>query len=246
MLQRILWITFGAFFWVALAWATKSGISPEDQVRKIVKEHFPAVPLDELTVAPLAGLYQVTSGGLVFYLSMDGHYLFSGEILDLTANKKNVTESARQTARVSLLSKIDPESYVVFAPKEPQYTVTVFTDFDCGYCKQLHGQIPALNKMGIAVRYAAFPREGKGSVGFQKAEQVWCAADKKRAFQEMEKQGKVSGDLTVCKSPVENYLKMGVSMGVSGTPTIILNDGTLIPGFVPPDKLLELVKAAGK
>ena len=49
----------------------------------------------------------------------------------------------------------------------------IFTDIDCGYCRKLHKEVPELNRLGVAVRYLAYPRAGIGSISYDKAVSAW-------------------------------------------------------------------------
>ena len=70
---------------------------------------------------------------------------------------------------------------IVFAPEAPDYTVSVFTDVECGYCRKLHEDIAEYNRLGIAIEYLAFPRMGPASEDFSKMVAVWCASDRRAA-----------------------------------------------------------------
>ena len=132
----------------------------------------------------------------------------------------------------------------MFPASQAKYRVTVFTDIDCGYCRELHRHIDQYNAAGITVRYVAFPRAGEGSASFKKAENVWCAADRKAAMTTA-KAGKDNPD-KVCDNPVAEQMHAGEGLGVSGTPAILLDDGRLLPGYVPPDELKRVLdKPAG-
>src|SRR3546814_15267716 len=84
--------------------------------------------------------------------------------------------------RVELLRDIPLEDRIVFAPKDPRYTVTVFTDVECGYCRKLHGEIAQINAQGIAVQYVEFQRMGLRSEAFRKLVSYWLPADTKTAL----------------------------------------------------------------
>ena len=71
---------------------------------------------------------------------------------------------------------------IVFGPANAKHTITVFTDFDCPWCRRLHSQIAEYNKLGIRVRYMFFPRTGPHTESWAKAEAVWCAEDRKATF----------------------------------------------------------------
>jgi thiol:disulfide interchange protein DsbC len=123
----------------------------------------------------------------------------------------------------------------VFAPANPKYTVTVFTDVECAYCRKFHSQIEDYNRQGIAVQYLAFPRAGIGSDDYKKMVSVWCAADPKKALTDAKNDRPVVA--RECKNPVTAQYNLGQRVGLTGTPMVIAGDGTLLGGYVPPDKL---------
>src|SRR5690606_5924998 len=84
--------------------------------------------------------------------------------------------------RRQALAGVPKEERIVFAPPNPVYTVTVFTDVECGYCRRMHDQIAEYNRQGIAVEYLAFPRMGMASQDFRDMVSVWCAPDRRQAL----------------------------------------------------------------
>ena len=96
--------------------------------------------------------------------------------------RKNLSEGALAKMRKELLKTIPVSERIVFAPANPKYTVSVFTDVECGYCRKLHSEIAEYNRQGIAVQYLAFPRMGLGSDDYKKMVSVWCAPDRRKAL----------------------------------------------------------------
>ena len=174
--------------------------------------------------------------GDIVYATSDGKYLIQGRVIDMDT-REDLTEGAKSDIRKELMGDIDPAQQIVFAPKEPDYELTVFTDIDCGYCRKLHEQVPEYNKEGISIRYMAFPRAGVGSRSFEKAVSVWCADDQQgamtsaKAGQEM--------DPAQCDNPVADQYRLGIALGVTGTPALLTPEGQLIPGYVPPAQLRQ-------
>ena len=130
---------------------------------------------------------------------------------------------------------------VVFSPPQPKYTVTVFTDVDCPYCRALHSQIADYNKLGVRVRYVFFPRSGPGTESWHKAEQIWCSTDRKAALTQA-KLGKALSAKVCANTPVEQEYELGKAVGLEGTPGIVAANGTMVGGYLPPDKLVEQLK----
>ncbi len=194
---------------------------------------------DSISPTAIPGLYEVLIGGQVLYLSEDGRFALQGDLLDLSA-RDNLTENRRGELRGKAIEAVGENNMVVFAPEEPaKYTVTVFTDIDCGYCRKMHSQIAAYNKEGIKVRYLMFPREGVGSDSFDKAVTVWCSDDRREAITKAKRGENI--ERKTCDNPVQAQYELGQKLGVRGTPSLILEDGEMIPGYVPPTQLAELL-----
>ena len=139
-----------------------------EQARKNIQKTLNSVSADSIQPSEIKGLYKVFVPPRVFYVSADGQFAVDGSIIDLKAGI-NLTELEKQKGIVTAVNSLGEDSMVVFAPKKTKHTVTVFTDIDCGYCRKLHNEIPGYNKLGIKIRYLAYPRAGLGSASYKKA-----------------------------------------------------------------------------
>lgn len=208
--------------------------SPADHAREALRKINPSMKVDKIEAAPLPGFQQAIVGGQVVYVSNDGKYLMQGALYDIDS-KQNLGELAMAKVRKELLKKMPLSDRIVFAPPNPKYTLTVFTDVECAYCRKLHSEMADYNKQGIAIEYVAFPRMGLGSEDFKKMVAVWCAADPKQALTDAKSDRAVP--YKNCKNPVTMQYRLGQQMGLTGTPMILTSDGTQLGGYVPPDKL---------
>ena len=198
------------------------------------------VDVSEITESPVSGIYEVAVGSNVAYLSSDGRYLLQGDLYDLTTNE-NMTETRRARERVSMLAGVDSAEMIVFspAPEDIEHTITIFTDIDCGYCRQFHSEIKKVNEMGIAVHYLFYPRTGPDTESWFKADRVWCSGEAER--NEYLTTAKLGGEIpeeTCDTSPVNNHFELGNLVGVRGTPTVFSESGVQLGGYLPPDDLL--------
>jgi len=212
-----------------------SDISETD--RNKILETFPELSAGSISASPIRGLYQVMLGGQVSYISGDGRYLIRGDIFDVV-EERNLTEVYRETARQTAIDQIGQSNMIVFSPAEVKHTITVFTDIDCGYCRKLHRQIEGYNDLGIEVRYLFFPRSGPDTSSWYKAENVWCADDQNAALTKA-KSGVDVKSADCGGTPVTDHYQLGLSIGIRGTPAIVVQGGELIPGYVSPDELLN-------
>lgn len=196
-----------------------------------------------ISETPIEGLLMVQIEGDIVYATSDGKYLIQGRVVNLDT-REDLTEAAKSEVRRELLAGIDTSKQIIFTPEKPEYELLVFTDIDCGYCRKLHAQVEEYNENGIAIRYMAFPRAGIGSRSYEKAVSVWCADDQQEAMT----QAKLGADPEPdqCDNPIAEQYQLGMALGVTGTPALLTADGTLIPGYVPPEQLrARLDKMAG-
>ncbi|MRH01649.1 thioredoxin fold domain-containing protein [Xanthomonas sontii] len=214
-----------------------AGAPGEQRVRSALLQLDPNFKPDYIGAAPFPGFREVVVGGQVLYVSDDGRYLFQAQPFDIQ-EKQFASSEGLLSYRRKLLESAPPADRIVFAPANPKYTISVFTDIECGYCRKLHSEIGELNKQGIAVEYLAYPRMGLGSQDYKDMVAVWCAADKKQALTDAKANGKVPS-ATNCKNPVTMQYNLGQRLGVNGTPAIFAPDGTQIGGYLPPAKMRE-------
>lgn len=189
----------------------------------------------EIQPSPLPGMKTVLSESGVLYVTEDGKHFIQGPLYNVSgAHPINVTNQLLQK-KVDALSK---EMIIYKAPRQ-QHVITVFTDITCGYCRKLHEQMADYNALGITVRYLAFPREGLNGQVEQQMKSIWCAADRNKAFD-----GAMKGDPVspiACDIKLEDQYKLGILYGIQGTPAILLENGTMIPGYQGPQELKQVL-----
>jgi thiol:disulfide interchange protein DsbC len=213
-------------------------------VRARVVAKLPGATPEDVSASPIPGLYEVTMGGLIAYVSEDGKYLVSGNVYDLDT-QMNLTASRRNAARAKALASVSESQMIVFGPPNAKMTVTVFTDVDCGFCRKFHSQIAEVNKAGVRVRYMLYPRTGPGTESWRKAEQVWCSADRRDALTRAKRgealKAKACGD-----AAIKTQYEFGSDLGIEGTPAIFTQSGDYIGGFLTPEDLVSSVQASEK
>ena len=226
--------------------AAAKGSTPDERARQALMTLNPKIQIDYIGAAALPGFREAIVGGQVVLISDDGRYLVQGSVLDM-GTQKELTQSspALSTYRQDLLKSIKTSDRIVFAPPNAKYTVSVFTDIECGYCRKLHSEIAEYNRRGIAIEYLAFPRMGLGSKDHRDMISVWCATDRKQALTDA-KGGKPIPERACKSTPVDMEYHVGQRLGISGTPAVFAADGTQLGGYLPADKMREaLDKLAG-
>ena len=207
-----------------------------DLILQTLLEVFPGANDYSLDDSLVDGLYAVSIGSEVIYISKDAKFLIRGEIFDLQ-NSINLTEEKRILGRLDVMQGLDEQTMIIYEPDQIKHTVTIFTDIDCGYCRKFHQQIDDYLDLGIRVRYLSFPRTGPDTESWKKAEAVWCNKDRSGSLDSAKQGKKVDAD-TCPGTPVEAHYNLGSVFNISGTPTIVTDKGKIIVGYLPPESLL--------
>ncbi len=213
-----------------------------DSVRDKISGMFEEIEPQDIDESGIDGWYKLQKGGIVAYVSDDGRYLMQGDIIDLD-RQVNLTEESRNVARRELMSTLDDRQVIAFSPANVKHSVTIFTDIDCGYCRRLHAQIDEYLDKGIEVRYLLYPRNGPASAAWNTSEDVWCSSDRQRALTAAKLDREFESNSCDASMVQEHYV-LGKEVGLSGTPTIVLEDGTLIGGYMPPEALAGRLESA--
>ena len=218
------------------------------QVRETIAATLQSAKADfvvtKVEAAPIAGLYQVTiGGGPQIYSTADGKFFVVGDVYEV-AHKEivNLTERGRDGQRAEAMASVEKKDMIIFpAEGKMKKAMYVFTDVDCGYCQLLHSKVAEYNKMGIEVRYLAYPRAGVGSGSYRKIASAWCAENPQDALTKLKQREEIPEN--VCDTnPVAKQFELGRSIGLTGTPALIMEDGQLIAGYVEPARLKEMLK----
>lgn len=213
-----------------------------EEVRAKMDAMFEEIGPENISLSPVDGWYTVQKGSIVAYVSEDGRYLLQGDLIDLD-QQVNLSERSRVKARKELISTVQDDQAILFSPTEIRYSVTVFTDVDCTYCRKLHSQIDDYLAHGIQIRYLLYPRNGPASRSWNTSEDVWCARDRNSALTA----AKLDRDFETqnCDaSTITRHYMLGQDVGLNGTPAIVFDDGTLISGYLTPAALSSRLQQA--
>lgn len=219
--------------------AAKTSVPADVRARVVAK--LPGAKAEDVAPSPVPGLYEITVGGQIAYVSGDGKYLLSGNVYDLDT-QVNLTASRRNAVRAKALAAVKDDEAIVFGPASSRMTVTVFTDIDCGFCRRFHSQIAEINKAGVRVRYMMFPRTGPGTESWRKAESVWCAKDRRDALTRAKKGEELKTKTCADAESIKTQWALGEDMGVEGTPAIFTQTGDYIGGFLTPAQLVQTIQ----
>jgi len=242
---RILTV-LGVFLALALpVFAGQQAVDSEvnDGILKRLQVARPDFEYGEVKTTQIPGLYQVPIlGGPTLYTDANADHVVVGELYQVAPGQFiNLAELDRIKGRRDRLAALDNKDLIIFPAKGvTKAVINIFTDVDCGYCRKMHQEVPALNDSGVEVRYLAFPRAGQGSAAYDKMVRAWCAADRRQALTDLKNGKNISGEL--CKdNPVAAQYQLGQEFDVTGTPSIVLMDGTLLGGYHPVAEMLSIL-----
>ncbi len=215
----------------------------ENAIKQQVAKTMPELKIDSVKPSEVPGLYEVTVGSTILYASDNGKYLIQGRLIDVES-RVDLTEKKLTAVRLAALATIGQDKMITFTPKIHKYTVSIFTDIDCGYCRKLHSEIDQYMAEGITINYLFYPRAGKGSESYTKAVSVWCADDRNAALTAAKKDQRVHSK--TCDNPVDAHMKLAEQFEVKGTPTIVTEKGNIYPGYLPAKQLVEALESEKK
>jgi thiol:disulfide interchange protein DsbC len=220
--------------------ACSMATADENIIKQALTKAMPSIKIDSVKPSEIKGLYEVTMGPNIYYVSDDGKYLVQGRLVDL-ATKTDLTEAKLSGTRKLALEKLGQDKMIIFKPKIGKYKVSVFTDIDCGYCRKLHSEIDQYLAQGITIQYLFFPRAGKGSDSYNKAVSVWCSEDRNAALTAAKRDQTLPSK--TCNNPVDEHMQLGADFDVKGTPMIVTEKGNIFPGYLPAKQLAEALQS---
>lgn len=203
----------------------------------------PHSTVEDITASPLPGIYMARlASGTLLYMSEDGSYILVGDLYEAQQGELiNLSEEVRKETRKAKLEGLNMADMIIFKPRgKTKAIVNVFTDVDCGYCRKFHQEVAQLNDKGVEVRYLAYPRAGVGSATYEHMVSAWCAKDRHKALTAL-KNGEEIPNNFCPGNPVAAQYQLGNALGVRGTPTLVMMDGTLTPGYLPAKDLLQVL-----
>ena len=233
------------YFFIFLLFSFSSfGFSNKDDIEKKITSILPpGSTIESIQPSEIPDLYKVFYGDVQpIYVSSNGNFFIYGEMFKIEQNKIiNLTNNEIENQRSQIINSISESEFISFPSENEIFSIAIFTDVDCTYCRKLHEQIDDYNNIGISINYLAFPRSGIGTKSFSKMVSAWCSDNPKQTLTKLKKGKDLK--LAFCDTqPVAKHYTIGQKIGISGTPAIVTKSGELLPGYYPPDELLEKLK----
>jgi thiol:disulfide interchange protein DsbC len=209
--------------------ATAKQMSAEQAIRSAIEPRLSdGVKIQSITKTPFAGLYEVRTGGDIYYADPKGEYLFFGRVVD-TKTFQDQTKLRLDEINKVKFSDLPFESALKTVKGNGARKIAVFEDPNCGYCKRFRKTLSEVDN--VTVYTFLYNILSEDSV--TKSHNVWCSADRSKAWDEWMLNGKPPEAAAAgCKSPNDQIRELGIRLGITGTPTIFFTDGSRVPGAI--------------
>jgi len=197
-------------------------------IKKNIRQRLTDVPVDGIRRSPIHGLYEIRSGGNIYYTDATGEHLIAGNIFD-TGTKKNLT-----AARLEQINRVDwkqlPLDKAIVSGKPNGTPIAIFTDPDCPYCRRLEQELQKADTLKVYT--FLFPLEQLHPKARAKADAIWCSKNRHKALQAvmLKNRNLKKAD---CKTPVAEIIALGNRLNIHSTPSVIARDGRRISGVMP-------------
>ena len=217
--------------------------SEEDLVNKISKILPTGLPINFIEESSLPDFYVVNvANNQILYVSKDFKFVLAGEVIALNDGVITSLNDVYENKFIkNIISSIKSNESIDFISSNEKFKLKIFTDVSCSYCRLLHSEIDQYLSNGITINYLAFPRDGLDSKVYKDMVSVWCSLDPKDSLNKLKKGENI--ETKNCENPVEEHYRKGSLIGITGTPTIILEDGTKFSGYIPANELIKILES---
>ena len=213
----------------------------QDLVNKINLILPDGIKVQDISFSDERNLYVINVGDIQpIYMLPDGEHVILGDIFNISEGEaQSTTEKVKDIFRKNKLNISNLET-IDFLAKKEKYSLTVFTDVDCGYCRKFHNEIDQYNNLGISIKYLAFPRAGIDSESYTKMVSAWCSDQADLSITLLKDNKSIPSNS--CENSVAEQFELGRTLGITGTPALITQSGKLLPGYLPAQELLMLLQ----
>lgn len=221
---------FGKVLPFALAsLASTLAMADEAEIKKGMEAKL-GTKVESVAKAGYLGLYEVYADGSIFYTDEKMTAIMVGGQLVDAKTMKNVTDERMKRLTAIKFSELPLERAIKQVRGDGKRVLATFEDPNCGYCKRLAKDLTKLDN--VTIYTFLYPILSEDSV--RKSRQIWCSADRARAWNDWMVDGKAPTAKEDCDtSAVGKNQEFGRKLNISGTPTLFFADGERVPGAVP-------------
>jgi thiol:disulfide interchange protein DsbC len=238
-------LSFRHLFVCLLLSATQSVFAQgqEATIRKNLSERIPQMPkIEEVTRAPMAGLYEVRlSTNEIYYSDAEGNFLIQGSLID-TKTRRNITEEREAKLSAIDFSSLPLKDAITITRGNGKRKLAVFEDPNCGYCKRFERDLAKVDN--VTVYLFLYPILSPDST--DKSRAVWCAKDQAQAWLNLMTRDQTPPAASCNTAAIDRNLSFGRQHKITGTPTLIAQDGSRVPGAINTQQIEKLLTDASR
>ncbi len=207
-------------------------LAQEASVKKAVESKL-GVSVTSVSKSGYLGLYEVYFDGQIIYTDEKVSAIVAGNLID-TKTMTSVTEERMKKLNAIKFSDLPLNQAIKQVKGNGKRVLATFEDPNCGYCKRLAKDLSKLDN--ITIYTFLYPILSEDSI--KKSRQIWCAADKAKAWNDWMVDGKAPSGKDDCDTTaIINNQEFGQKLRITGTPTIFFADGDRVPGALPIAKI---------
>jgi thiol:disulfide interchange protein DsbC len=241
-------ITIMATACAALAVAALGGSAPvqaddaavRGQLKQTLEQRFP-IKIDVVQAAPLPGVYEVIAGEQIAYADPSGDYLIVGRLMD-TRTRHDLSAEHLDAHNSIDFHTLPFDRAIKIVRGNGERQLAVFADPDCPYCQQLEKDLRTLSDLTVYV--FLLPLESVHPGATAHAHAIWCARDRSAAWTEWVIDRKAPPAAPCAGDPIGGIQALGESLRVHATPTLFLENGGRIGGYIPLEQLQKRLAQA--
>ncbi len=202
-----------------------------DKVNKVEFAEVPGMWLVEVEKGP---------NKLPVYIDFSKKYVLSGSVIRL-ADKGDLTQERHARMNRIDMSRIPLDDALLLGSKNAKTRVVVFTDPECPFCIKLHDELKTVVRRDpdFAFLIKMYPLKMHPNA-YGKAKSIVCA--RSLEFLELSFAGKPLPPPTCTTKAVDQTLAIAPELGIQSTPTLVLPNGLVLPGFKTADELLKRIR----
>lgn len=183
------------------------------------------------------------------YIDFSKQYLLSGNIVRLTSGENLTRQSFIKMNKVDI-SRIPLGDAIIIGNPAALHKIIVFDDPECTYCRKLHPEMAEVVKEheDIAFFIKMFPL-AMHPEAYDKARTIICAKiqgsnDRAQALLADSLAGR-SLPAPACEGDqVDQNIALAKELYITSTPTLIMPDGRVLPGYKVAAKIVAALKPA--
>jgi len=233
-MRNLIFILYFSFFTL---------VSEEDLLSKISKILPAGLPINFIEESSIPEFYVVNvANNQILYVSNDFKFVLAGEVIALNNGEITSLNDVYESKLIkNIIDSIEADESIDFISSNEKFKLKIFTDVTCSYCRLLHSEIDQYLSNGITINYLAFPRDGLDSEVYKDMVSAWCSSDPKDSLNKLKKGENIENK--DCNNPVDEHFRKGSLIGITGTPTIILEDGRKFSGYIPASELIKILES---